>query len=156
MVDKVVLQVRALASNLRPAALDDLGLAEAMEWALDQHAKAAGWRARMTTGPLPARVPDDVQTACFRIAQEALTNAARHAEAKNVEVLLQSAECNLELCVADDGKGFDYGLYRSPRLRREHFGLASMTERASLAGGRLEVESFVGKGTRIRAMLPLY
>lgn len=155
-VDQVIAQVRALAVNLRPPALDDLGLADATQWALDQHAKAAGWRAHLRAGPLPTRVPGDVQTACFRIAQEALANAARHAEAKNVEVLLQFAECNLELCVADDGKGFDYGRYRAARSRRDHFGLDSMTERASLAGGRLEVESSVGRGTRIRAMFPLH
>ncbi len=155
IVDQAVIRVRAMAVNLRPPMLDDLGLADAMQWALDQHAKSAGWQVRIRADSLPDQVPGDVQTACFRIAQEALTNAERHAEAHNVLLALQVADRHLELRVEDDGKGFDYGVYRSPQSRRQHFGLASMMERASLVGGRLEVESTRGSGTRIRARFPM-
>jgi PAS domain S-box-containing protein len=155
IVDQAVAHIRGLAVNLRPPMLDDLGLADALEWALGQQAKVAGWRASIDTGAYGERVAADIETACFRIGQEALTNAARHAEATEVRVELHVAGNAIELVIADDGRGFDQGAFASPEERRKHFGLVSMRERAALAGGTLEVQSERGKGTRIRARFPI-
>jgi signal transduction histidine kinase len=89
---------------------------------------------------------------CFRICQEALTNAARYARATQVSVSLHESGDALELVVADNGAGFDLDRYRTPEERKKHFGLVSMSERASLAGGRLDIATAPGAGTRIRVL----
>jgi PAS domain S-box-containing protein len=156
VVDSAIAQIRAMALHLRPTMLDDLGLADALEWVLDQQGTLAGWEAALEVDDdVPLELPADVQTACFRIAQEALTNAARHARATHVKVQLRMAADALELTVSDDGTGFDLEHYRTPEERRKHFGLMSMTERAGLVGGSLDVVTSSGAGTRIRATLPI-
>jgi PAS domain S-box-containing protein len=155
VADAAIAHVRAMVMNLRPTMLDDLGLAEALEWALDEQAKAAGWKAAFDTGDVHAHLPSDIRTACFRIAQEALANAARHARASEVKLQLKLAGSDLELTVSDNGMGFDLERYRSPEERKEHVGLVTMAERASLLGGSLEIDTAPGRGTRIRASLPI-
>jgi signal transduction histidine kinase len=155
IVDQTIRQIRNLALELRPLALDDLGLADALESALERQAKAAGWETSMQADELPTRLPPQIETACFRIGQEALTNIARHAAARTVRVELQFSGDELVLDIQDDGKGFDYAASRSPAMRRNHFGLVSMTERANLAGGQFELFTAQGKGTRIRVTFPL-
>lgn len=151
IVDRAIAQIRGMALNLRPTMLDDLGLVEALEWALEQQAKAAGWQTTLQADEIVMPLPPDIETACFRIAQEALTNVARHAQATRAGVTLRLRDGELELSVADNGIGFNVEQYRSPEKRRAHFGLVSMSERASLAGGRLDVEPAPGGGTIIRA-----
>jgi signal transduction histidine kinase len=104
---------------------------------------------------LPDGLPPALETTCFRITQEALTNAARHARARSVEVnLLQTAD-DLVVTIRDDGVGFDPAAMRTPAMRRAHFGLVSMGERASLAGGSLTIDSSPGAGTTVRVSFPL-
>lgn len=154
IADEAIARIRSLAVNLRPPMLDDLGLADALQWALSQQSKAAGWKASIRADELPERLPEDVETACFRIGQEALSNVARHARAKSVEVTLENGGAELRLTVADDGDGFDIGRFRRPEERRKHVGLIAMSERASLAGGRLDIETAPGEGTRVIATFP--
>jgi PAS domain S-box-containing protein len=154
-VDGAISHIRSLSLRLRPPMLDDLGLAEALEWVVEQQARAAGWRLHVDVPQLEERLGGDVETACFRICQEALTNAARYAQATEVAVSLHVAPERLELVVADDGCGFDLDRYTSPEERGQHFGLVSMRERAALAGGRLEIDTAPGHGTRIRALFEL-
>ena len=154
IADEAIGRIRSLAVNLRPPMLDDLGLADALQWALSQQSKAAGWKASMRADELPQRLPEDVETACFRIGQEALSNIVRHAHAKSVEVTLENGGEELRLTVADDGDGFDIERFRRPEERRRHVGLIAMSERASLAGGRLDIESAPGEGTRVVATFP--
>ena len=154
MVDSAVKQIRSVARNLRPSVLDDLGLADALESVLEQHAEASGWRTRMRADRI-GRLAPELETTCFRIGQEALTNVARHANATFVEIGLHASNDELELVVADDGAGFDASEVGSAEMRRKHFGLVSMSERASIAGGKLEVRSAPGEGTRLRVTLPL-
>ena len=154
IADEAIARIRSLAVNLRPPMLDDLGLADALQWALSQQAKAAGWKASMRADELPERLSQDIETACFRIGQEALSNVARHAHAKSVEVMLENGGDELRLTVADDGNGFDIEDFRRPEERRKHVGLIAMSERASLAGGRLDIESAPGEGTRVVATFP--
>jgi len=155
IVDQTVKQIRNMAVSLRPMVLDDLGLAEALEWALDRQAKATGWRATLRMDPLPDRLPPEIETACFRVGQEALTNVARHAAARSVEVSLRLGEGVLTLSIRDDGNGFDYQALQSTDAREKHFGLLAMSERVNLVGGAFDVNSAPGNGTEIRVTFPL-
>jgi signal transduction histidine kinase len=106
-------------------------------------------RASFTATPTDARAPVEIETACFRIVQEALSNVARHARARHVEVMLTAQDVTLEVTVRDDGVGFDV------ERGRTGMGLVGMGERAELAGGRLDIESVPGAGTTLRARFPL-
>jgi PAS domain S-box-containing protein len=155
VADAAVAHIRAIVLNLRPTMLDDLGLVDALEWTLEQQAKAAGWKASLEANDIQEDLPADIRTACFRIAQEALSNAARHAHATEVKLHLKMVDGGLELAVSDNGVGFDVERYRSAEERKNHFGLMSMEERASLVGGSLEIDTSPGRGARIRASFPM-
>lgn len=148
-------QVRTMSLNLRPPALDDLGLTAALQWSLDRQRSANGWEIEFAPEAIPGRLATETETACFRIAQEALTNAARHAAAKKIAVRLAVRDGHLELAVEDDGCGFDQEAVRNRPADRSSMGLISMKERATLAGGRLAIEPVDGGGTRVRAVFPL-
>ncbi|MFC5499353.1 PAS domain S-box protein [Caenimonas terrae] len=155
LVNEAIEHTRRLAMNLRPSVLDDLGLDAALEWMLGQQAAVAGWSAGYHGSVGEQRFPDEVETACFRIAQEALTNAARYARASEISVALVLEGDQLLLSVADNGRGFDVERSRAPAERARHFGLVSMQERASLVGATLAIESAPGRGTRVTASFPL-
>jgi signal transduction histidine kinase len=148
-IEKMIEQVQTLAFELRPTTLDEFGLVGALQFLVAGHGERAGVRASFTATPADARAPIEIETACFRIAQEALSNVARHARARHVEVTLTAQDVALELTVRDDGVGFDV-----ERLRTG-LGLVGMAERAELAGGRLDIESAPGAGTTLRALFPL-
>jgi signal transduction histidine kinase len=148
-------QVRTMSLNLRPPALDDLGLAAALQWALDRQSAATGWDIEFASDPLPERLAMEIETACFRVAQEALTNAARHAKAKKIAVRLRITDENLEVAIEDDGCGFDQESVRHRPADRSSLGLISMKERAALAGGSLSIRSTSGTGTTVLAKFPL-
>jgi len=141
-------QVQTLAFELRPSTLDEFGLVGALRLLVARHGERARVRASFTA-PTDARAPVEIETACFRIAQEALTNVARHARARHVEVTLTAHDLALEVTVRDDGVGFNV-----ERLRTGP-GLVGMGERAELAGGRLDIESAPGAGTTLRARFRL-
>ena len=144
--------VEQLVWQLRPTALDDLGLRSALANYVQDWSARVGTAARLhTTGLMDDRLPPDVETALYRIAQEALTNVAKHAAAKNVEVILERRTDSVLLIVEDDGMGFDPP---SRETSGEGFGLVSMRERAALVGATLEIESSSGNGTAILVRLP--
>ena len=155
IADDTLKQVRDMSLDLRPPLLDDLGLAAALEWTLQRREQAAGWQTAIVADPLPGRLAPEIETACFRIAQEALTNVARHAQAKVVEVRLGIVGDELELVVHDDGRGFDPEEVRLRPARRASLGLVSMKERAALVGGWLEISTSNRDGTAVRAAFPL-
>jgi signal transduction histidine kinase len=143
-------KLRDLIAELRPAALDDLGLGPAIESLAQRQAKLGGFTARVTLDlSSHDRLPRDTETAIYRIAQEALSNAVKHAGADNVTVRVARRSDAVEVEVTDDGRGFD------PQAATEGFGLAGMRERALLAGGRLGVISQDGGPTSVTAVLPL-
>jgi len=154
IVDGLLKQVQALTVGLRPPVLDDLGLVAALRWYLERRVRAPGLRARLSVWPHALRLPPESETACFRIAQEALTNILRHAEASRVAVLLRRRGREALLIVHDNGKGFDVGAGQAAALQGMSLGLLTMEERARLAGGRLEIRSEPGKGTMVCALLP--
>jgi signal transduction histidine kinase len=147
-IKKMIEQVQTLAFELRPATLDEHGLVGALQLLVERHGERTGARARFAATPGGARVSADIETAAFRITQEALSNVARHASARRVDVTLTVSDHALELTVRDDGVGFDVQQVR-PGL-----GVVGMAERAELAGGGLDVESAHGAGTTLRARFP--
>jgi two-component system, NarL family, sensor histidine kinase UhpB len=143
--------VRRIATGLRPAVLDDLGLIAALEWQLAQFATLSGLRLHST---LPATDPPlhaDACTAVFRIVQEALTNIARHAQATEVSVRMESDTHEVRVEVADDGRGITQHEQASP----DALGLVGLRERALAAGGALTITGAPGRGTRVSLRLPV-
>jgi PAS domain S-box-containing protein len=148
-------QVRSLALELRPTVLDSLGLEATLRWLAERHCQRTGSAAQVV-GHLSGTTPSpEIAIACFRVAQEALTNVVRHAAAQNVWIELSQSESVLELVVRDDGVGFDVARTQEQAAKRGRLGLLGMAERVQLLGGRLQVESEPGRGTRIRALFPL-
>ncbi|HYU98526.1 MAG TPA: PAS domain S-box protein [Pyrinomonadaceae bacterium] len=154
IVDEALGQVRNLSFELRPSLLDDLGLATALRWYTDRFTQRTGIKSATTINlpEPPARLPRELETACFRIAQEALTNVVRHARAKNVAIRLQKRNGDIRLTVKDDGRGFDAHSHNLAPFTT-HVGLRGMRERALALGGRLDVRSS-SRGTRISASFP--
>jgi PAS domain S-box-containing protein len=154
IVERILQQVRELSLDLHPATLDDLGLVAALRWYVKRQAQHAAVRAVFHADPLEERPGREVETACFRIAQEAVTNAIRHAGAHTLRVSLQQTGGWLRLSVSDDGEGFDAADVDA-RTPRGSMGLMSMQERAALIGGRVEVASARGRGTQVQGWFPL-
>jgi signal transduction histidine kinase len=148
-IKKMIDQVRTLAFELRPSTLDELGLVGALRHLVASHGERTGVRASFTATQTDARAPVEIETACFRIVQEALNNVARHANARRVEVTLTAENAAFEVTVRDDGTGFNV------ERQRTGLGLVGMAERAELVGGRLDTESAPGAGTTVRARFPV-
>ncbi len=140
--------VRRLAVELRPKALDDFGLVPALERLRDTFAEQTGMRVDLESR-VRGRLPTDVETALYRIVQEALTNIVKHAQASAVSIVLARQGGTVTALIEDDGRGF------SPVGNGEGLGLLGMGERLALLGGKLKVESSPGAGTTIVAEVPL-
>jgi two-component system, NarL family, sensor histidine kinase UhpB len=147
-------ELLSLARQLRPTALDDHGLAAAIEAQLNRFAAQTGVETQITVEGDPARLDEDVQVAVYRTAQEALANAGRHAGARRVEVDLSVGESGAALRVSDDGAGFDPSRPGDRGGGETGLGLHGMAERARLAGGELDVRSSPGSGTTVTLRLP--
>jgi two-component system, NarL family, sensor histidine kinase UhpB len=151
LVNQAMEELLTLARHLRPSALDDHGLVPAVEAQLKRFAARTGVEVRMRTEGDPNELPEVMQTAVFRVAQEALINVGRHAGATLVELELEEEDGRAELRVRDDGSGFDPGAI--PRAGSEGpgagLGLGGMAERARLVGGELDVRSAPGGGTSV-------
>lgn len=151
-VDEALRLVRDLSIDLRPPVLDDFGLVSALYWYVDRYTKRTGLEVDVVI-ELPdhnQRFSRDLETACFRIAQEALTNIVRHAQATRVLLQLAKDGNVLLLSIKDDGVGFDVESLRKRAPRAATLGLISMQERAHAAGGAIEIESTISEGTEVR------
>ncbi|HWI58790.1 MAG TPA: ATP-binding protein, partial [Bacillota bacterium] len=138
-----------------PALLDEAGLGPALKVHLEQVARRSGLQAELQMSATLTRVAPAVETACFRIAQEALTNVLRHAQASSLEVRLSQTEKMLSLSIRDNGVGCDKELALQRAQRGESLGWSGMRERAALVGGQIEFFSAPGEGTEIQASFPL-
>jgi len=153
LVNELMGHVRDLSLDLRPAMLDDLGLLHALLWHFERYTSQTGVAVKLThTGIEYQRLKPEIETAAYRIVQEALTNVARHAGINRVKVSASADAESLHLQVVDEGNGFDV---QSSLAAGRSSGLAGMRERAQLLGGSLEIESAIGNGTIISALLPL-
>lgn len=154
VVERALEQVRSLSLDLRPSLLDDLGLVATLRWYVARQARAVSFALHFSADEPPGRLTAILETVCFRITQEALTNIVRHADAREVWVQLR---CDAELCltVRDNGVGFDPVEAEARASRGASLGLLGMRERAILSGGRLSVVSAPGQGTTISACFPV-
>jgi len=164
IVDRALKQVRDLSLDLRPSLLDDFGLVPALEWYVEHQAQRSGFAAEFIAELPEMRLSPTLETACFRVAQAALTNVARHTRAKRVRVELRRRpvpnaesgdETELELVIRDDGVGFDVRAALDRAARGASLGLLAMQERVRLVGGQIEIESAPAYGTEIRARFPI-
>jgi PAS domain S-box-containing protein len=151
LVRDLTSRVRDLSLRLRPTMLDDLGLLPALLWHFERYTAQTGVRVSFEHGPLPERFPAGVETAAYRIVQEALTNVARHAGVPEAVVRLWADPGVLGVQVEDRGRGFALRAVSAASA-----GLSGMRERARLLGGRLEVVSAPGAGTRVTTELPVH
>jgi two-component system sensor histidine kinase UhpB len=147
-------RVRQLSLNLRPLQLDDLGLVAALRSHLDRQAGLGGLAPHFDAGEAPPQLDPETETACFRVAQEAITNVLRHAHARNLWLRLFTAGDRLALSVRDDGNGFDPDSARRRAHAGGSLGLAGMEERIAIAGGSIELRSQPGHGTVLLAHSP--
>ena len=154
-VNHLLTVVRDLSLSLRPPMLDDFGLRPALRWLLDQHTRTTGRPVTFDASSFTHKPAPALETACFRIAQESLTNITRHSQAKQVSVALHSEEDSFTLVVRDDGVGFEVAAARARALRGGSLGLLGQQERAALVGGRVEIVSAPGTGTEVRVWFPL-
>ena len=157
VIDEAVDQVRDLSVDLRPLLLDDFGLVVAVRWYLDRQAKNSGIAVEFVSLSLKDddRFAAALETACFRIVQEAVTNVIRHAEASRVTVRVERTGDDLLLLVADDGIGFDLKAVRAGGTAAATLGLRGMEERAQALGGTLTIDSAPELGTQICASFSL-
>ncbi len=142
------------AQDLRPRIIDDLGLVAALEWTAENLAKDYGIDAKAEVVGVERDLPDEVQLLLFRIAQEALTNTRRHAEASGAWVTLEFGEDRTVLTVKDNGKGFELPQRMGDLASVGKLGLAGMQERAQLIRGKLTLQSELGKGTTVTVEVP--
>jgi two-component system, NarL family, sensor histidine kinase UhpB len=151
LVNQAMGELLNLARQLRPSALDDHGLVPALEAQLKRFSTRTGIEVRLRTDGDPNELSEVIQTAIYRVTQEALTNVARHAGATAVEVDLRGDEGRAELRVRDDGAGFDPGAIRRAGTvaHGAGLGLSGMAERARLVGGELDLRSSPGSGTTV-------
>lgn len=156
LVAKTLEEVHHLARALRPSILDDLGLVAALERSVKGYEAATGLRIDFYAQGLDGkRLSPHLETALYRIVQEALTNVVKHAQARNVSVLLERRGRAVVAVVEDDGRGFDVAAARRSRGDDKGLGLIGIEERASLLGGTLTVESRPGMGTTVVVEIPL-
>ncbi len=155
IVDMALGQVRGMALDLRPSLLDDLGLVPALEWFVARHAQRTGLVGTFRFVGDEFRASSEIETACFRAVQEALTNVARHARASSFDVLLMRNDDGLELEISDNGVGFDPKTAAELSTKGESLGLAGMRERVELAGGSVRIESSSRGGAKIVVNFPV-
>ena len=155
IIDKALGQVRALSLNLRPSMLDDLGLVVALRWLADSVSRTYPVNINVDAGPIGTRPDAEVETTCFRVAQEAVTNAVRHAKPREIRISVKEQRGRLQLRVSNDGAGFNVKLSRELAVRGESFGLLGMEERVLLCGGVFQIVSRAKRGTQVTATFPL-
>jgi len=155
LCETAIEETRALSRLLRPQILDDLGLEAALRWLARQSSEGSDCTIEVEVGLLPAGLDADLSTLVFRVAQEALTNAHKHAHAKNVVLRLSQRSDHLLMLVVDDGEGCDLQQALARSSSGDSTGLASISERVRLFGGQLALDSRPGEGLQLRVTLPL-
>ena len=147
--------VRNLSIDLRPSALDDLGLLPALRWYIKEYQQKCGIVVEFSAVGLKERLSPEMETAIYRIVQESLTNTAKHAQAQHVWVTAEETSNSLSIHIRDDGKGFDAQTVLKTPWQDRGLGLAGMVERASLFGGSVDITSRTGSGATIDVFMPL-
>ncbi len=147
-------ELRHMISDLRPSHLDDLGLVAALRWYVEQLRQRSDIQFAFRTNGEACRLQPEAETTLFRIAQEGLGNVVKHAGASHAELLLSYEETCVCLRVSDDGHGFEKAAVLEPGAGRA-WGLIGIQERATLAGGKLEIVTGPGMGTQVMVCIPI-
>jgi signal transduction histidine kinase len=153
LLERAGAHVRSMALELRPIMLETAGLDATLRWLAERHEQQTGIATQVAGHS--GEVPAGLAIAGFRVVQEALTNAVRHAQARHVWIELHRSDTALELVVRDDGVGFDVPGRLAQAANEGHLGLLGMRERVALLAGTVAVDSTPGHGTRIHVSLPL-
>ena len=146
--------LRQFISDLRPSVPDDMGLVSAVRWYAQQYSERAGVEVRFEVGGAKRRLPSRVETVLFRIAQEGLNNIGRHSQAHHAHVQLDFAPAEVTLSIEDDGRGFVVGDVLGTHSERRAWGLLGIQERVNLVGGRFNIDSAPGRGTKMTIEIP--
>jgi signal transduction histidine kinase len=154
LVDVALQRVRDISVELRPPVLDDLGLGPAARWLANRQAERAGY-AVVVDDQLTGRFPATIEAAAFRVVREALTNIARHAHATSVRLSLEYVPGGIEVCISDNGAGFDVAAARRRAYAGSSIGVLDMEQAVTFLGGSMTTVSAPGQGTTVRARLRL-
>ncbi len=149
-------EMRQTILDLRPSALDDLGLAPALRWYAESRLNPQDITLHWEAISEPVHLPESIAIALYRITQEAITNIVKHAQASQAWIRLESTKSTIAIEVTDDGRGFDYEKLRPSVTNTRGLGILGMKERASLLGGAVEIDSTPGAGTSVRIVVPLH
>ena len=149
--------IRSISIDLRPSALDDLGLLPALRWYIKEYQQKFAIEIDFQATGIKERFTSEIETAFYRIVQEALTNIARHTNAQKVYIILKEQNSTIDATITDNGQGFDVNkLIKKPTSGQERgWGLVGMLERAQLLDGNLHIKSQLGKGTTIHIHIPV-
>jgi signal transduction histidine kinase len=151
VVSELIRQVREMSLNLRPSMLDDLGLLPTLLWHFEKFSKQSGIKINFSHQGLDTKLTADINTAGYRIVQEALTNVARYAGVNEVKVQVRADEKSFYIEIEDRGSGFD----PAKLAANTSTGISGMRERANLLGGKLNIETRPGQGTTLMVEIPL-
>jgi two-component system sensor histidine kinase UhpB len=154
LITHTIEELKLIVYDLRPVMLDDFGLVPTLRWYITSHLQGAGPEIVTDFNEATLRLPGDIETALYRITQEALANAVRHSDATSIHVRLITKPGFVSLAIIDNGKGFDTAA-RPHGDARGGVGLLSVRERVELAGGTVNIESAIGRGTRLYVVIPL-
>jgi signal transduction histidine kinase len=154
-IDQIIENVHRLSRDMSPPVLEDLGLSKALRWLIDHFVKHYDIKVRFDSIDADHRFSREAEIMIFRIFQEAFTNIGKHAQAKNVSVIIKKDVDRLSFLLEDDGKGFDPNKAHMEEATERGMGLATMRERARLLGGSFDLQSQEGKGTLIRISVPI-
>jgi signal transduction histidine kinase len=153
-IDEIIENVRRLSRDLSPSILEDLGLTSALQWLTENFDKQYSFVTSFYADNIDDLFSKESQTNLYRISQEALSNIAKHAEAKHVSLAVKENEGSISLIIEDEGKGFDVNKARAIHSPEKGLGLDAMEERAHMLGASLAIDSQVGKGTSITLTIP--
>src|SRR5581483_2573211 len=154
LAEQTVQTVRDISVLLRPTILDDLGLAPALQFQVENFMRRSGITCEYVEENVSDQLPDAVKTCLYRIVQEALHNCEKHSGATKVHVTVQQSPVFLSVEVRDDGRGFQ-GNEKGMPFKTSGLGLLGIRERAAIVGGSLEIDSAPGRGTRIALRIPV-
>jgi len=155
LVHQTLRAIRNLSIDLRPSALDDLGLLPALRWYIKEYQQKCKIEVEFIASNFKARLPSELETALYRIVQEALTNTAKYAKATKVRITVVEENGNVSAAISDNGKGFDAQTILKLPWQERGLGLAGMHERAALLNGSLIINTDPGQGSTIQVTIPL-
>ncbi len=156
MVRDSLKDVRRIIFDLRPMTLDDLGIVPALERIVDHFIKNTGVDTRFVVLGGASRVNPGVEVTVFRLVQEALNNVEKHAQAEHVKIKMEFNKDKIGIVIEDDGKGFDEKEIKDKINTKEHYGLLGMKERLNLLNGTCNINSIIGRGTKLMVSIPLH